>query len=102
MVPTIVIGAIALLVGAVVGFVIQRIQRNAAEHSAAKIRSNAEKEAEHVLREARVSAKEKINKLREECEAELKRISTAVPIPSKPKSRGSKNRKLIWRPCANG
>ena len=72
MVPTIVIGAVALLVGAVVGFVIQRIQRNAAEHSAAKIRSNAEKEAEHVLREARVSAKEKINKLREECEAELK------------------------------
>ena len=72
MVPTIVIGAVALLAGAIIGFVIQRIQRNAAEHSAAKIRSNAEKEAEHILREARVSAKEKINKLREECEAELK------------------------------
>ena len=65
-------GVIAAVAGLVIGTFIQRIQRNAAEHSAAKIRSNAEKEAEHVLREARVSAKEKINKMREECEAELK------------------------------
>ena len=62
----------AAVAGLIIGTMIQRIQRNAAEHSAAKIRSNAEKEAEHVLREARVSAKEKINKMREECEAELK------------------------------
>ena len=66
------IGVISAVVGLIIGTFIQRIQRNAAEHSAAKIRSNAEKEAEHVLREARVSAKEKINKMREECEAELK------------------------------
>ncbi len=65
-------GVIAAIAGLIIGTFIQRIQRNAAEHSAAKIRSNAEKEAEHVLREARVSAKEKINKMREECEAELK------------------------------
>ena len=66
------IGVVSAVAGLIIGTFIQRIQRNAAEHSAAKIRSNAEKEAEHVLREARVSAKEKINKMREECEAELK------------------------------
>ena len=38
-------GIVAAIAGLIIGTMIQRIQRNAAEHSAAKIRSNAEKEA---------------------------------------------------------
>ena len=52
--------------------VIQRLTHDAARHSADKIRSEAEKEAEHLLRDARVSAKGETIKMREECEAELK------------------------------
>ena len=55
----VVTGAVSVIAGLAVGIIIQRIQRNSAENSAAKIRSNAEKEAEHVLREARVSAERK-------------------------------------------
>ncbi len=51
---------------------VQRIRRDAAKSSAEKIRREAEKEAEHLLRDARVSAKGETIKMREECEAELK------------------------------
>ena len=62
--------SVVLTLGVVLG--IQRIRRDAAGRSAEKIRSDAEREAEHLLRDARVSAKGETIKMREECEAELK------------------------------
>ncbi|MBR2345344.1 MAG: ribonuclease Y [Lentisphaeria bacterium] len=50
----------------------QRLRHDAARSSAEKIRRDAEKEAEHLLRDARVSAKGETIKMREECDAELK------------------------------
>ena len=66
------IGAGALIVGIVVGLSLHRMRRDAANRSALKIRTDAEKEAEHLLWDARVSAKGELIKMREECEAELK------------------------------
>ena len=62
--------SVVVTLGVVLG--IQRIRRDAAGRSAEKIRSDAEREAEHLLRDARVSAKGETIKMREECEAELK------------------------------
>lgn len=62
--------SVAVTLGLVLS--IQRMRRDAAGHSAEKIRSDAEREAEHLLRDARVSAKAETIKMREECEAELK------------------------------
>ena len=64
--------AASVAVTLVVVLGIQRIRRDAAGRSAEKIRSDAEREAEHLLRDARVSAKGETIKMREECEAELK------------------------------
>ena len=64
------VASVAVTLGVVLG--IQRIRRDAAGRSAEKIRSDAEREAEHLLRDARVSAKGETIKMREECEAELK------------------------------
>ncbi|MCI5778936.1 MAG: ribonuclease Y [Lentisphaeria bacterium] len=52
--------------------VIQRLRHDSARNSAEKIRSDAEREAEHLLRDARISAKGETIKMREECDAELK------------------------------
>ena len=49
-----------------------RLKQGAAQRSADKIKNDAEREAEHLLRDARVSAKAETIKMREECEAELK------------------------------
>ena len=72
--PVMIIGIAcgSAVAGLVIGTVIQKIRRDAARHSAAKIRTEAEKEAEHLLRDARVSAKGETLRMREECEAELK------------------------------
>lgn len=64
--------AVAAIAIAAVAAVIIRIGRNAAGNSAKKIRDDAEREAEHILREARVSAKSELIKMREECEQELR------------------------------
>ncbi len=72
----IVIAAAALaagfIIGAIVSNYVRRLQRDAAAKDADRIRSNAEREAEHLLRDARVSAKGETIKMREECEEELK------------------------------
>ncbi len=73
MILGIVIAAVASAVlTLVLSLSVQRIRRDAAKSSAEKIRREAEKEAEHLLRDARVSAKGETIKMREECEAELK------------------------------
>ena len=70
------IGAVFSVIGVAAGIIInnyiQKLQKDAASRNAEKIRSDAEREAEHLLRDARVSAKSETIKMREECEAELK------------------------------
>ena len=63
---------IGIAFGIMINNYIQRLQKGAAQRDASKIRSDAEREAEHLLRDARVSAKGETIKMREECEAELK------------------------------
>ncbi len=65
-------GAIGIAAGIILNSWIQKLQKDAAVKSAEKIRSEAEREAEHILRDARVSAKGEILKMREDCEQELK------------------------------
>ena len=70
------VGSIFSVIGIAAGMIInnyiQKLQKDTANRDAAKIRSDAEREAEHLLRDARVSAKGETIKMREECEAELK------------------------------
>ena len=70
------VGSIFSVIGVAAGIVInnyiQKLQKDTAHRNAEKIRSDAEREAEHLLRDARVSAKGETIKMREECEAELK------------------------------
>ena len=63
---------IGVALGIMINNYIQKLQKGAAQRDASKIRSDAEREAEHLLRDARVSAKGETIKMREECEAELK------------------------------
>ena len=51
---------------------LQRLHKDSAHRDAAKIRSDAKDEAEHILRDARISAKSETIKMREDCEQELK------------------------------
>ena len=67
-----VFGTIGVAAGIMINNYIQKLQKDAASRNAEKIRSDAEREAEHLLRDARVSAKSETIKMREECEAELK------------------------------
>ena len=64
--------AVGIAIGISVSNWMQRLQKDAANKSADKIREEAKREAEHTLREARVSAKSEVLKMRDECEAELK------------------------------
>ncbi len=68
--------AVAIIVGIAIGIMvgnwIQKIQKDSANRSAEKIRSDAQKESEHILRDARVSAKSEVLKMREECEQEIR------------------------------
>lgn len=65
-------GAIGIAAGIMINSWIQKLQKDSAKRSADKIREDASREAEHILRDARVSAKGEILKMREECEQELK------------------------------
>ena len=51
---------------------IQKMQKDSANKAADKIRQDAQREAEHILRDARVSAKGETLKMREDCEQEIK------------------------------
>ena len=55
------VGCICCIVGVALGILInsyiQKLQKDSAQKGAEKIRKDAEKEAEHLLRDAKVSAK---------------------------------------------
>lgn len=61
-----------VVAGYVAGNIIRKMQKEAADNQAAKIREDAEKEAEHIKREAKVTAKSELLKMKEEFEEELK------------------------------
>ena len=63
---------IGIAAGMIINNYIQKLQKDTAHRTAEKIRSDAEREAEHLLRDARVSAKGEAIKMREECEEELR------------------------------
>ena len=88
---TIIIG-VGLLIGISIGIMIvnwvQRKQQMAANKAADNIRAEAKRESEHILREARVSAKSEILKMREDCESELK---------ERRREQGSTERRLAQR-----
>ncbi|MBR2508755.1 MAG: ribonuclease Y [Lentisphaeria bacterium] len=69
---TAIAGAAGLAVGIIAVLLIMAARKDSAVRAAEKIRGEAAKEADHIVREARVSAKSDIIKMREECEAELK------------------------------
>lgn len=72
---------VGIAAGIFINNYITKLKQNAAGRSAKKIVSDAEREADHLLRDARVSAKAETIKMREECENELKdrrREQTAV------------------------
>ncbi len=64
--------AVGVALGIVLSNWMHRIQKDAANRTADKIREDAKREAEHTLREARVSAKSEVLKMRDDCEAEMK------------------------------
>ena len=66
MVTQILIGAGGIAIGAVVAFIIQSALKQSAMTVAAKLKAEAGREAEHVLREAKVTARAEILKMRDE------------------------------------
>lgn len=64
-------GVVSISLGVVVGLVIAKLKKKSAASDATRIRQDAEKEAEHIQREAKVAAKSEILKMKEECEDEL-------------------------------
>lgn len=72
MMTSIIIGIAGVIGGVVFALIIQKLQKNAAGNIATKIKEDALKEAEHIQREAKVTAKSELLKMREECEDELK------------------------------
>jgi ribonuclease Y len=68
----IIVGIGGIIGGIVVGFIVQKMQKNSAANLASQIRGDAEKEAEHIKREAKVAAKGELLKMKEEFEEELK------------------------------
>ena len=72
MITEILIGAGGVVAGAVVAFVIQSVTKGSAMAVAAKLKAEAGREAEHIQREAKVTARAEILKMRDEAEAELK------------------------------
>ena len=61
-----------LVVGWLLNAVRQHVGKSSAEIVVGQMKADASKEAEHILREAKVSAKAEILKMREDCEQELK------------------------------
>src|SRR5712671_2845685 len=68
----ILIGLIALLVGAAIGWVVHHLKSQADAKSAGAVVSNARKEAEAIVRDATVRTQESLLKSREEFDAEAK------------------------------
>lgn len=64
-------GAGCLVAGVIAGTIFQKIRKQSAAQLAAKIREDAEKEAAHIQREAKVTAKAELLKMRDEFEEEL-------------------------------
>jgi len=65
-------GAGGLVLGAAAMAFLLSLRKGSVIRAAEKMRNDAEREAENILREARVSAKGETIKLREECEQEIK------------------------------
>ncbi len=66
-----IIGAVALFAGFTVCALLMKARRSSAAHAAERIREDAHKEAEHIMREAKVAAKSEVLKMKEEVEDEL-------------------------------
>ncbi len=64
--------AIGVAAGILLNNWIQKLQKDSAAKSAEKIREEAQREAEHIMRDARVTARSETIKMREDCEVELK------------------------------
>ncbi len=64
-------GAGGIVAGIIAGTIFQKMRKTSAGQIAAKIREDAEKEAAHIQREAKVTAKAELLKIREEAEDEL-------------------------------
>jgi ribonucrease Y len=62
---------VSLFIGTGVGSLLSRMKKKSATNDASRIRQDAEKEATHIQREAKVAAKSEILQLKEECEDEL-------------------------------
>ncbi|MDD5696981.1 MAG: ribonuclease Y [Victivallaceae bacterium] len=65
------IGAGGVVAGIIAGTLFQKMRKAAASQLATKIREDAEKEAAHIQREAKVTAKAELMKIRDEFEEEL-------------------------------
>jgi len=65
------IGAGGVVAGIIAGTVFQKMRKVSAGQLATKIREDAEKEASHIQREAKVTAKAELLKIRDELENEL-------------------------------
>ena len=64
-------GAGGIVAGLIAGTILQKMRKASAGHLAVKIREDAEKEATHIQREAKVTAKAELLKMRDEFENEL-------------------------------
>ena len=118
MITPILIGVGGVAVGAVVAFVIQSAMKQSAVKVAEKVKNEAQREAEHIQREAKVTARAEILKMREKPNRNSKNAAVNRPdrknaLPSA-KNRWinalpvSKNSRKIWisnpkrsRFCAN-
>lgn len=65
-------GIVGAFIGLVAGWLIMKLRGESSSAEAAQLREDAKKEAEHILREAKVSAKGEILKMREEFDSEVK------------------------------
>jgi ribonuclease Y len=65
------IGAGGIVAGLIAGTILQKMRKASASQMATKIREDAEKEAAHIQREAKVTAKAELLKMKDEFEEEL-------------------------------
>ena len=72
MIQEILIGAGGVAAGAIAVAIVQSAMKRSAMAVAAKLKADAGKEAEHIQREAKVTARAEVLKMREEAEQELK------------------------------